>query len=132
MHLADRPFDGRIACLDRLHEHAILLAALDLSLPGIDAVYPGDLRAGSQLGIDQGMGHGARFFLGADSVTTAMAVIGASLEDREVFALFPVGHFHGEAVDLGLLQGHEIIDEKVAEPRSQYLVISERCQGLVE
>src|SRR5437660_5726499 len=65
-------------------------------------------------------------------VTTAMAVMRASLEDREILALFPVADFEGEAIDLGLLQCREVVDEEVTQPGAQGLAVAQRRNRLVE
>src|SRR5882762_4721431 len=63
MQLPDGMFDSVVALVRRLEEHAVFLAVLDGTLPGVDALDPGNLRAGGEPGLDQRLRHGPRRLL---------------------------------------------------------------------
>jgi hypothetical protein len=64
--LADGALDVVVALGYGLEQHAIFAAALDLALPGVDAVDLGDLRAGGEPAFDQRIRHALRFLPVAD------------------------------------------------------------------
>ena len=80
MQLPDGMFDSVVALVRRLEEHAVFLAVLDGTLPGVDALDPGNLGAGGEPGLDQRLRHGPRRLALALGLAQAQGVAIASLE----------------------------------------------------